>query len=116
MATPRSVEGLAALGGFSVVVLLASMVVPLCDAVGAIVVPVAWDEPFEVAMEVFMVCVLGAVVTAVIFVVRVIVLLEDSFSVNVHVPFIHVPFVIAVAWPLLWTAFSSPWEVYMHCV
>lgn len=111
MATPRSVEGLAALEGFAVVVLLASMVVPLCDAVGAIVVPVAWDEPFEVAMEVGMVFALGAVVTAVFSVVRFIELLEDSVSVNVHIPFIHVPIVIAAVWP----EFLS-WEVYMHCV
>lgn len=111
MATPRSVEGLAAFEGSSVVVLLACMVVPVCDAVGAIVVPVAWDEPFEVAMEVCMVFALGAVVTAVFCVVRFIELLEDSFPSNVHVPFIHVPIVIAVVWP----EFLS-WEVYMHCV
>lgn len=103
LAAPRSREGLAALPcGFSVVVVLTCMVVPLCDAVGHIVVPVVWDEAFDEAGMVVPfcgeVCIFvepGALVTFAFCVVGVIELLEDSFRIGVHCSWRHVPFCIS---------------------
>lgn len=124
LAAPRSLDGLAAFGGFSVVVVLACMVVPLCDAVGGIVVPVAGDEAFdEVSLAGMVVAVCGEdcrivepgeLVTFAFCVIGVTALSEDPFLVGVHVPLIHVPLCIS-ADLLSSTASFSPGE-YRHGV
>lgn len=123
LAAPKSLDGLAAFGGFSVVVVLACMVVPLCDAVGGIVVPVAGDEAFdEVSLAGMVVAVCGEdcrivepgeLVTFAFCVIGV-TALSDPFLVGVHVPLIHVPLCIS-ADLLSSTASFSPGE-YRHGV